>query len=197
MLFTITATGRLLVLRSAPVRMSASYSGKAGTSGSPSGGGVTAMSLAASDEAAVSPFFCQTLEQAGQLAAQRGASSRRAAGQGQRCRCQPGNMKDRPTRDFHDKTASYQKAPPHTGRDGSFCFDCTVSRPICKEEVAARISASQRGDSKTGFYKRNGCSPGGGLCAAERHFFALSSCFFGAGVVILFGSICKSENMRS
>ena len=43
----------------------------------------------------------------------------------------------------------------------------------------------------------NGCSPGGGLCAAERHFFALSPCFFGAGVVILFGSICKSENMRS
>ena len=130
------------------------------------------------------PFFCQTLEQAGQLAAQRGASSRRAAGQGQRCRCQPGNMKDRPTRDFHDKTASYQKAPPHTGRDSSFCFDCTGSRPICKEEVAARISASQRGDSKTGFYKRNGRSPGGSLCAAERHFFALSSCFFGAGVVI-------------
>ena len=130
------------------------------------------------------PFFGQALEQAGQLAAQRGASSRRAAGQGQRCRCQPGNMKDRPTRDFHDKTASYQKAPPHTGRDSAFCFDCTVSRPICKEKVAARISASQRGDSKTGFYKRNGCSPGGGLCAAERHFFALSSCFFGAGVVI-------------
>ena len=143
------------------------------------------------------PFFGQALEQVGQLAAQRGASSRRAAGQGQRCRCQPGNMKDRPTRDFHDKTASYQKAPPHTSRDSSFCFDCTGSRPICKEEVAARISAPQRDDSKTGFYKRNGCSPGGGLCAAERHFFALSSCFFGAGVVILFGSICKSENMRS
>ena len=130
------------------------------------------------------PFFGQALEQAGQLAAQRGASGRRAAGQGQRCRCQPGNMKDRPTRDFHDKTASYQKAPPYTGRDSAFCFDCTVSRPICKEEVAARISASQRSDGKTGFYKRNGCSPGGGLCAAERHFFALSSCFFGAGVVI-------------
>ena len=106
-------------------------------------------------------------------------------------------MKDRPTRDFHDKTASYQKAPPHTGRDSAFCFDCTGSRPICKEEVAARTSASQRGDSKTGFYKKNGCAPGGGLCAAERHFFALSSCFFSAGVVILFGSICKSENMRS
>ena len=28
------------------------------------------------------------------------SSSCRAAGQGQRCRCQPGNMKDRPTRDF-------------------------------------------------------------------------------------------------
>ena len=130
------------------------------------------------------PFFGQALEQVGQLAAQRGASSRRAAGQGQRCRCQPGNMKDRPTRDFHDKTASYQKALPHTGRDSSFCFDCTGSRPICKEEVAARISAPQRGDGKTDFYKRNGRSPGGGLCAAERHFFALSSCFFGAGVVI-------------
>ena len=67
MLFTITATGRLLVLRSAPVRMSASYSGKAGTSGSPSGGGVTAMSLAASDEAAVSPFFARPLSRPGSL----------------------------------------------------------------------------------------------------------------------------------
>ena len=116
------------------------------------------------------PFFCQTLEQAGQLAAQRGASSRRAAGQGQRCRCQPGNMKDRPTRDFHDKTASYQKALPHTGRDSAFCFDCTGSRPICKEEVAARISTPQRGDSKTGFYKRNGSSPGG-VCVLRRGTF--------------------------
>ena len=67
MLFTITATGRLLVLRSAPVRMSASYSGKAGTRGSPSGGGVTAMSLAASDEAAVSPFFARPLSRPGSL----------------------------------------------------------------------------------------------------------------------------------
>lgn len=159
----------MLVLRSSPVRMSASYSGMTPnrSSCSPSGGRVTAMSLAASDEAAVSPF-CQTLEQAGQLAAQRGASSRRAAGQGQRCRCQPGNMKDRPTRDFHDKTASYQKALT-TGRDSAFCFDCTGSAPIVKE-VAARISASQRGDSKTGFYKRNGCSPGG-VCVLRKALF--------------------------
>ena len=70
MLLTITATGRLLVLRSAPVRMSASYSGmtpKAGSSCSPSGGGVTAMSLAASDEAAVSPFLVRLLSRPGSL----------------------------------------------------------------------------------------------------------------------------------
>ena len=70
MLFTITATGRLLVLRSSPVRMSASYSGmtpKAGSSCSPSGGGVTAMSLAASNEAAVSPFFARPLSRPGSL----------------------------------------------------------------------------------------------------------------------------------
>ena len=79
-------------------------------------------------------------------------------------------MKDRPTRDFHDKTASYQKALPHTGRDSSFCFDCTGSRPICKEEVAARISASQRGDSKTGFYKRAGALPAG-VCVLRKGTF--------------------------
>ena len=67
MLLTITATGRLLVLRAAPVRISASYSGKAGTSGSPSGGGVTAMSLAASDEAEVSPFLVRLLSRPGSL----------------------------------------------------------------------------------------------------------------------------------
>ena len=38
---------------------------KAGSSGSPSGGGVTAMSLAASDEAAVSPFFARLLSRPG------------------------------------------------------------------------------------------------------------------------------------
>ena len=80
-------------------------------------------------------FPQQAFEQAGQSAAQRGAARRRAAGQSQRCRCQTGNMKDGPTRDLHNKTASYQKAPPHTGRAVRSVLIVLVCAPFVKREL--------------------------------------------------------------